>query len=85
MAEKESDEYGFIAHLEDNDVVALTDCMGGGERFSYGGRDDLIETITEFIKSRAREYAEEMVEDLDIEDDPDDEDTDDEAPSGVKA
>lgn len=79
----ESEEYGFIAHLEDDGVVHMTDCMGGGERLSFHGRDDLIDAIEDFIKSRAREYAEAMAGDLD--EDREDEAVEDEAPAGVKA
>jgi hypothetical protein len=75
-----TEEYGFVAELDDG-VITLSDSMGGGTRI-YVGDGHTEYYIEAYIKSCARAIAEDMVEHLglnDVEDEYDDEDdTDDE-------
>lgn len=71
-----TDEFGFVAEL-DNGVITLSDSMGGGTRIYV--RDGYAEEeIRAYIKSCASSIAEDMVEQLGLNDiDEDEEDSDD--------
>lgn len=66
-----TDTYGFEAELEDG-VITLCDSMGGGTRIFV--RDcKIAEEIAAHIKSCADTIAEEMIEQLGLNDDDDEE------------
>lgn len=68
-----TDEYGFIAQRDERGDVQIADCMGSGKGLLSAGGAALIGEIAEFIASRAREYAVQMVEELAVDDDEEDE------------
>lgn len=70
-----TDEFGFVAEL-DNGVITLSDSMGGGIRIYV--KDGYAEQeIASFIKSCASSIAEDMVEQLGLNDVDDEDDEDD--------
>jgi len=61
----ESDVYGFLAELDD-DELRVADCFGGGATVDANQlREDVITDVRRFIESMAHEYAEAIVDQLD--------------------
>lgn len=73
--EKQTDEFSFMATLDDSGLC-VTDSCGGGHRVYATTRDEAADEIERYIQRCARMFAEDMADDL-FDEDSDDENDDD--------
>lgn len=71
MTEKMTEEYGFMAS-RDGDEVMISDNQGGGERFAAYSRDEAYRDFRSYMERLADLFAESMVDEL-FDDEDDDE------------